>query len=346
MTSSIFQRSRLWIHSAGLDLFFFSFGWLLLFAVFIAMDQSSLKSSARSFLIVSILLFSFLHRHLTFPMVYGDREIFQQRKIAYVVFPLLFLVLTLLSLKLTSLMILLVGLSVLWNIYHTLMQKIGLLRIYSRKAGYGKSWLDKSLVFSWFFFLFFYLASKPENLKLVSTLSGGAKVFQRLLMPISLFLPSLSKLVFLVACILLFLYLKEEWQHRSQMHWPKNLFLLSIFMLYAAFAYDILVGYALFGFSHAIEYLAFVNVFARRKYRMRDPSSSWIAGVIRRQGLAMMIYCLSLISVFVLWRWYSLRALGIYILGSSFLHFLYDGWIWKVRNAQVGEPLAIRYQEA
>jgi hypothetical protein len=40
------------------------------------------------------------------------------------------------------------------------------------------------------------------------------------------------------------------------------------------------------------------------------------------------------------------EALGIYIVGSGFLHFIYDGWIWKVRRPEVGAPLGISYAAA
>ena len=35
-------------------------------------------------------------------------------------------------------------------------------------------------------------------------------------------------------------------------------------------------------------------------------------------------------------------VLGLYITGSSFLHFIYDGWIWKVSKPHVGKPLDLK----
>ena len=49
-------------------------------------------------------------------------------------------------------------------------------------------------------------------------------------------------------------------------------------------------------------------------------------------------------------RFFLLRStvpvgLEVYIIGSSFLHFIYDGWIWKMRKPSVGRPLELSYPE-
>ncbi|HEX5032841.1 MAG TPA: hypothetical protein VFW62_00045, partial [bacterium] len=231
--------------------------------------------------------------------------------------------------------------SVAWTIYHTLMQKMGILRIYSRKAAYGSARLDKAMVFSWFAFLFFACAASPAIERRAAKLSSAGRILKNLLEPVFPFLPYVAWLALAFALIVTLLYLKTEWSARGRFHWPKNLFLLSILALYATFLYDFLVGYAVFGFSHAIEYLAFVYIFAGRKYRARAPSSSWMAKAVNRQALSFGLFLVAMGLFFLPWRFISKGTLQWYIVGSSFLHFIYDGWIWKVRDPQVAKPLGI-----
>jgi hypothetical protein len=349
------NREQGWIKGPFVDLFFFSFGWVLALAAFFIVDQTELKAQSRNIILISILLFSFLHRHLTFPLVYGDPEQFRLRKKAYIFFPVFFLALTLFAIFYTPagagrgfyaarpLLLFLVVVSVLWNIYHTIMQKVGILRIYSRKSACGKSWVDKALLFAWLIFVFLQLGNDAEVRRQAAGLSHAGKMFGKFLELFLSALPFLSALALIVALWITFLYLREEYRHREQFHWPKNLFVLSVLSLYAAFWYDLLAGYAVFGFSHAIEYLAFVYIYAGKKFMQRPVESSWMARAARRQGLAMGLYCLVFMTAFLLWRLNSVLTLGLYILGSSFLHFLYDGWIWKVRDPKVGSPLGIHY---
>ena len=130
---------------------------------------------------------------------------------------------------------------------------------------------------------------------------------------------------------------------KPSVSWPKLLYAGSIGMLYAIFYYDLGVGYAVFSFSHAVEYIVFVNLFSRKRYLSRPPGSSVLARAVRHQGAAMLGYVLVVVSVFLFWNQLAPVALHVYIVGSGFLHFIYDGWIWKTRDQSVGRPLGISY---
>jgi hypothetical protein len=237
-------------------------------------------------------------------------------------------------------------LSVAWTIYHTVMQKMGILRVYSRKAGYGVAWLDKGILYAWFVYLFFQLASLPKVQSRAAELSEAGKILNSLLTPVAPVLPYLAGISLLAALAVTALYLGNEWRQVGRFHWPKNLFVLSTLLLYATFAYDFMVGYAVFAFSHAIEYLAFVNLFSRRKYLTRAEDSSPLAHWVRRQAWYFGAFTLGIAAIFLPWRLLSDATLTWYIVGSSFLHFLYDGWIWKVRDPQVARPLGIAVESA
>ncbi len=447
------KKSGSWIANPTFDLIFFSFGWLLLFAMFFLLDQSGLKPAWHGWLLLVVLLVNFLHRQITFPLVYGDSEQFRARKKSYLFLPLLFLLLTTAALlyirpasfvskpiatpvtllpgenlvlkmmdqgvesranirfsgreksvedlvltfqkylpvamwveaennrlifqyvgagikssfsfndnknnKLFRILglesakktyratrpafSLLIFLSVVWTMYHTLMQKVGILRIYSRKGGYGKPWLDKWMVFSWFIFIFIQLASSLQVQQTAARRSAAGKIFQQLLDPIHPYLGYLALVALAVAWGITFYYLSNELKHRREFSWGKNLFVFSILLLYSTFFYDFVIGYAIFSFSHAIEYLAFVNVFSRKKYLLRSANSSWLAGVIRKQAFWFGSYAVAAAVIFLSWNHFSRPTLKWFIVGSSFLHFLYDGWIWKTRNPEVGKPLGIEY---
>ena len=58
------------------------------------------------------------------------------------------------------------------------------------------------------------------------------------------------------------------------------------------------------------------------------------------------LFAVGVVALCILGRELDQYAFQIYIVGSSFLHFIYDGWIWKIRQPDVGEPLGIQYAPA
>ncbi len=154
--SSEVKTANYWIKNPEVDSIFFSFGWILIFLALVMFKQY------QGIIIVLVLLFNYVHRHLTFALVYGEKEEFNRKKEIYIVLPLLAVFVTYLSLVFGFFKILLT-ISVLWTMYHTVTQKYGITRIYSRKAGYGEGWIDKGIIYSWFVFLFFALANKEKE---------------------------------------------------------------------------------------------------------------------------------------------------------------------------------------
>ncbi len=449
------QAASHWIQGPFTDLFFFSFGWILALGAFVLVDHSGFGHGTRALLFVSVLLFNFLHRHLTFPLVYGDPEQFRQRRRSYLVLPVFFLALTGISVLYTKNPVLetdalpnpvriasnasqdfvffkggsryeasvrfrgdestpeavaatlndqlagwmqaevagdrlrlravqsgtrfhlgysrgstnqikqlglrrargqhfeptrplfsaLLGLAILWTIYHTVMQKVGLLRIYSRRAGAGASWTDKALPFAWLGVLIFHLGSLPSAREKAFVVWRASPAVQESLELAATLLPYLLVPCLAFAGVVSILHVREPLIRGARFSWPRTLYVFSIPMLYASFYYDVFVGYAVLGFSHAIEYLAFVNVYARRKYLSRSPDSSLLARAVRHQGAAMAGYCLVVLPAFVLWNSAAPISLEWYIVGSGFLHFIYDGWIWKLRKPEVGKPLGLDYAQ-
>lgn len=448
------NQPNAWIHSPKVDLSFFSLTWLFIFGAYLVVDQTAWKGQGRMWILYLTLLVTVFHRHLTFPLVYGDPEVLEARKKTYLLLPVFLFLLTAVSLlyvrephftttpltqpirfdRSESLMVylregkkiknvrvhftgeektppevaqtfetamggrlsakaegdqlrfflpagspfkkfsfgsfhghdlqqrlglpkisrvgwkrekplflLLVIASALWNFWHTLMQKLGILRVYSRKAGYGKSWLDRSMVWVWFGWLFCALAASPEVRRKVSHLGSTGKFLTNSLEPLFQWAPFLAKGFLAFALTLTAVYIFNEFRNRRRFHWPKNIFLISILGIYSIFFYDFLVGYVTFGFSHAVEYLAFVNIYSRRKYGGRPAATSLMARWIRHQGRNFLIFVGVSSLIFIPWFRKDPITLNWYIVATSFMHFLYDGWIWKIRKPEVGASLGIQY---
>jgi len=187
------------------------------------------------------------------------------------------------------------------------------------------------------------LGSMPSTVKRITTLALSGRYLVRMLTPVLKVFPYLAALALAVSVVITILYIIQEFKNPNGFHLPKNIFMSSILALYSLFFYDFFVAYVAFGFSHAVEYIAFVNVYAGKKYKSLPENSSLMAHWMRHQGLTASIYCGVILLVFIPWFMYSKPTYGYYILGTSFLHFLYDGWIWKMRKRSVGQPLGISY---
>ena len=355
MRNSEMPRSNLWLQNAFLDSLLFSFGWLvvltpLLFfrddiyhAIRDSMSLDTLLSGpgllSPAGLILVVLLMNYIHRHLTFALVYLEKEEFSRRPGSYIVLPIAFALLTAVFLHFGLFMALLT-LSILWTMYHSVAQKKGITRIYARKAGYGRSWIDKGVIFSWFAWLVLAVAGREQDTLLHF---GSGQTIMDIIGDYIGILTMASWPVLAIALGFTGLYVYTELQNRRRMSVPKNLYILSVLMLYAIFLYDFLVGYIVFAFTHAVEYIAFVNLYIKRKYRQRESITSLLARAARHQWVWSTAFSLSIVALCLAGIYLDRGVFVTYIVGSSFLHFIYDGWIWKVRRPDVGRPLDIPY---
>jgi hypothetical protein len=212
--------------------------------------------------------------------------------------------------------------------------------VYSRKAGYGEAWIEKGLIFSWFYYVVFAIAEQEADT--LSRLEDG-RVALAFVGDALHDMTAISYVILPVALGFLLLFIRQEYLNRHRISTAKALYVLSILMLYASFFHSLVLGFLLFGFSHALEYIAFVNIFVRRKYQQRPEARSLLARASGRLWRSNAIFALVVVSLWVAVREWNQYALTVYIVGSSFLHFIYDGLIWKVRRPEVGVPLGIRY---
>jgi hypothetical protein len=331
--STALQVQKFWIKNPATDLTFFDFGWVLIFLPLVIFKEHL------SIIILSVLIVSYIHRHYTFALVYGDKEEFEKRKQIYIFLPIVAALATISSLYFDAFKILLVA-AILWNMYHTITQKYGISRIYSRKAGYGEAWIDKGLIYSWFLYVFFALIGREHEL--INQYQAGKVILDYIGSYLS-YLTQASYFFLTIAIVFTLLFAYQEFKNRHRLNTPKLLFVISILLLYSIFFYSLIVGYIVFAFSHAIEYIVFVNIFVNSKYKKKPESKSIVALASKKQWVYGSLFSLGIVAICLLGIKLNENAFEIYIVGSSFLHFIYDGLIWKVRRPEVGKPLDIKY---
>lgn len=325
---------KLWIQDPVSDIVFYSFGWI---AVFLAL---LVFSNNWALIILIVLLFNYVHRHYTFALVYGEQNEFNKHKRTYILLPLAATAVTAVTV-LTDIFYLLLAASVLWTMYHTIAQKYGITRIYSRKAGYGNGPIDKGMIYSWFAFIFFFSAYTGRN---SLTRYEVGRVFLNYLEPYMQTIYYLIAASLIVALYFTIRYFYIEYLNRNRLSIPKNIYVLSILILFLTFLYSLEIGYIVFGFSHALEYIAFVNFFVAAKYKKEDaPKNSLLSKASKKLWFYSALFSIAIVGLCLLGRGFNKEAFVIYIIGSSFLHFIYDGMIWKVRRPEVGKPFEIKY---
>ncbi|MCY1008027.1 hypothetical protein OV079_21200 [Nannocystis pusilla] len=116
----------------------------------------------------------------------------------------------------------------------------------------------------------------------------------------------------------------------------------STLLLFAVFlVHGPVVGYLCFGTAHAVEYMAFVHHYGTKKYGRgeRRGAAARLLGDVR---VAVPALFGGLLLVF--WLIQEQRRSDVYLIyytATSWLHFLYDGWIWKVRRPELARTLGL-----
>ncbi|MBK6917626.1 MAG: hypothetical protein IPH07_09520 [Deltaproteobacteria bacterium] len=310
--------------------------------------------SAFATAVVIALAITYVHRHYTFILVYGDRRSFAARARAYVGAPVV--VFGLVALARASIDTRVFGVSPwlvvavitgAWNVWHTLQQRYGIGRIYAAKLDairgprptVASGRLDRLLLWS------LALLTACVLLVLRTSSFGGhrsARDLLRVLAPVlrpplgSLWLGLVAVLTVIVA--VRWVRADVAGVARPSLLLPRWSFVGSTVALLAVFVvHGPIVGYLCFGTAHAIEYVGFVHHFAARKYeRERGSVAAAVFASLWRAPLPVAVLLLAF------WLARDVRDEAIYVvyyISTSLLHFLFDGWIWKVRAPEVRQPL-------
>jgi hypothetical protein len=111
---------------------------------------------------------------------------------------------------------------------------------------------------------------------------------------------------------------------------------------------NILVGIALFEVFHDVQYLAIVWIYNRSRVERDESIGGFMRFVFRRSGSLIGVYVglvlaygsIALTTSGVSAEWIRHGLIGV-VTASALLHFYYDGFIWKVREAQTRAMLGI-----
>ncbi|MBI3557793.1 MAG: hypothetical protein HY074_16150 [Deltaproteobacteria bacterium] len=355
-----------WIHSPLVDLGVIAFGWLPVYVLFLVawsawkFDNScdvltlwACPDGIQSLIVFAGFITS-VHRHYALPFIYGDRAEFDRHAAVYtwvpillacVVFPAcLYRLLPPGSRRsiLYGIYTFVASVSGVWNIYHILMQKFGFLRIYAAKLGYGEVKLDRKLFFTWLA-LVIVLSARGYTETFFQYLSDSGFGWSVVLLPATRVAAKiLLAPTALVAAYCTWQWGKIEWRNYTPAALPKLIFATSVALICLTFMQSLLLGFIVFGFSHAFEYCVFANLYACRKYRgvnSGPPMCFWSRGPLFLGPV--LANAILVAAVFYLYKvlrsnplWGLLPA---YALTSSLLHFYYDGLIWKMSNQKTRE---------
>jgi hypothetical protein len=232
-----------------------------------------------------------------------------------------------------------------WNVWHVIQQRYGLMRVYAARARGGlesreAARADKGLLWS-----SVAVAACGAAIWRVRSLEGipQATPLLAIVRPLStgpvIGITTAAALVVWALAIGRWLRI-EMASGGGTARWPRWIFGLSTLALLAIFVvHGPVVGYLVFGVAHSIEYLAFVHQFGEKKYnRGTSNVAALLVGSMRRAPLFLAPLLLGYVF---LYRHRFALAYVTYYATTSVLHYLYDGWIWRLREPRVARPLAV-----
>ncbi|MDQ6616390.1 MAG: hypothetical protein M3083_17035 [Actinomycetota bacterium] len=336
------MRRLVWIYRAPTDLLI-SLCWVPLFMVGhqLAEATGTQADERVRWAVAATLLISFLHQPLTFALVYGDRRQFRLRRRLYLWAPPITVAVIALAVALHLWVI--VPIAAMWNTIHTLQQRYGLSRIYARRARYGSAFLDRWVLYASMTAAVLVVAARRGTLGLAERVSlagvNGAGV--RLLSDAR---PVASLLLIPVggaALVLIAAVVRQEVSAGTQANPAKWIYQGSSLLLIASIAVDPIAGFIAYVGAHAIEYAVVVYKTAESRYRRPCDGSNLLGKVAWSAGGRVAVMSVAAFGALALASLFRGDAANVVLFTVGALHFLYDGFIWKLRKPAVAADFAI-----
>jgi hypothetical protein len=339
------RRSSPWILDRWRDLLLFVGTPVLLIPIFTAAQAR--WSAQDIFLFVGA--FGAMGHHLPGMIrAYGDRALFDRFKIRFVVAPLSILAVCVWSSIYNIQAVQLVAMA--WGIWHGMMQTYGFCRIYDAKASARaatRARVDLALCFAWFSAAVLLSPMRFRTLFELYYESGGPVVA-------SAAVEAIRMAVVVALGLVTIVFLWRQW---SDWRAARGASPVKITLLVSSIAFwwycnngvqNILVGIALFEVFHDVQYLAIVWIYNRTRVERDKSIGGFMRFVFRRSGALIGVYiglvmaygAIGLTQSAVTAEWIRHGLIGI-VTASALLHFYYDGFIWKVREAQTRTMLGI-----
>lgn len=325
-----------WIVSPAFDLcFVINIWWVVLSLPFFAMASGD---SPLTFW--QIYFLTTPHRWLTLFLVASDPDRRGGRGRLFLALAIIFALIVCGTRTITGAFLCLALVDYIWNAWHFASQHGGILRIYSRKCGGGRPNLERRI-------MRVFITYVP--LRLAGWTTGWTEAYPA----VGSMLPLLDLAVLALPVALLVLELIDRPFERV----GKVLYLVSVTLMYGALLlavrnewrrWMVVLAPANAAF-HAIEYMAIVTFYAQRRESrgseglFQTAAQNWlvvllsfivVAGVVAGLADRMTgIHPVLNISLEQIWAGANLWA--------AFLHYAYDGMIWKLRRPETAKTLGV-----
>ncbi len=321
-----------WLVSPWFDLLFFSnITWPIVAALTAVGISYSISEIGTGLGFWAMWLLATPHRWITLGLVFLDRERFNERASAYLLVFLFFLSLTL-GLASLEAIALLVVIDFFWNAWHFAAQHSGISRIYGRQANpadKSSGMFEKVVLRTFAVYVIVRLAGAP--------LMGFDR--QRWLGWLDAILPYLMYVDYPMFALPVIL-LAREVPGLCRASMGRFIYLSSVCLLYSGLLLGVhldekfgpieaglLMAITIF---HSTEYLAIVSWSVKKRYaKSKEGVFAYLAP---RWSLSLGIFMVAL----GVGAWAVNNQFGYYwalaTLFVSYLHYAYDGMIWKVRR--------------
>ena len=318
---------------------------LLVMAVFLPLRG---LLTSREIAIFLLAFFTFGHHFPTFLRAYGDHELMERFRWRFLLAPPLVFAAAL-WFDANQLHGLLVFVA-LWDIWHVLMQHYGFMRIYDSKAGAVNptgSWLDWALSISWYIALIAVSPHYSHNL-----LDRAYRVGMPVLSSGSVDALRTGLMAIAALCTLAWLgWHLDQWRRARPVSWRK-MALLAIFLGATWYLYvgldDFLVGFTVWSAFHCIQYYGIVWVYNNNRVNKRAPVAGFTRFLFRPGALLVVLYAALILAYGSINYFASAvpdqffrRLLIAFIATSNAMHYYFDGFIWKIRDARTRADLQI-----
>jgi hypothetical protein len=244
-----------------------------------------------------------------------------------------------------------VGIAVVWQLWHFLCQKFGILRMYAGKApqeARPPRWVDRLVVCSWLPLMLVHYSS--ELLGPIMSFSARSAPIVTLVMIVLVRIRAVVDVpLWMLFGFSVLAFVGYELRGSPRLT-PRLVTLLALVPLAFSLArvppVDVLWA---FGFQHGIEYMVFVGAFQKRRYRGAETQVTAWARMWRKPAWPYAfvggLLCAGLLVESEVGRpaRAALQLLGAsadrwcyaWVIMASISHFLLDGSLWKMRRPDV-----------
>jgi hypothetical protein len=339
--SAVTSRRSPWVYDGCTDLVI-ALGWIPLFLLaHQAVGGHGLLGDVDLARIVDLtLLVSFMHQPLTLGLVYGDSRQLSQRRRLFVAAPFIAVAVALVAVR--EHLWIVVPVAAVWNTVHTLQQRYGLCRIYSRKAGYGSARLDRAILYLTMGVALLLVGANPATTRLLERVQIGDNNASavRALANVRPFALALFVPVAVAAVLVALALVRQEGRGRGP-NLGKWIYQSSSVALILSIAVDPAAGFVAYVAAHAVEYVIVVYRNARSRTSGAEGERT-ILGRLATTRPGRLLYVGTIMGLAAVAHDHLTTdgyLVVLYTVGA--LHFTYDGVIWKLRKPAVADSFAI-----